>query len=312
MMMKKMKMKATTKKTRPNRVPKKIEGTITALITPFYKGNVDYQSLKKLVRHQLDNGIEGFVINGTTAESPTLQPDEVEKIFKFVRKVSDNSLPLILGTGSNSTADTIKKTKWVTKLKATAALVVVPYYNKPPQRGLMQHFTQVAKLTQVPIIVYNVPGRTITSLQPDTAIELAKLSNIIGIKEASGDISYVHKIKSNVPNDYSILSGDDATAIDFVSAGGQGVISVISHVIPKEFSILIKRTSRGDARAYEEYSRYSRLNQLLGIESNPIPVKKMLNLMGIIRSDELRLPLVALAEENTNLVRQELKKLGII
>lgn len=289
-----------------------LKGVVTALVTPFLKGRVDFKSLKTLVQHQLDNGVEGFVISGTTGESPTLHAEEVEKIFKFVKKISDNSVPLILGTGSNSTEETIKKTKQAKKLKADAALVVVPYYNKPPQRGLVAHFKAVAKNVNVPIILYNVPGRTVITMAPETIIELSKVKNIVGVKEASGRVEVVEQLMKSVNNKFVLSSGDDATCLDFMFAGGEGVISVISHVIPKELRRLADKARNKDLSARKEYESYNKLNQLMGIEANPIPVKMALHLMGIIASPELRLPLVTLSETNTASLKAELNKLGVI
>lgn len=290
---------------------KTISGVITALVTPFYKGKVDYDSLKKLVRHQLENNVSGLVVNGTTAESPTLTADEVEKIFRKVAKISDGAVPLILGTGSNSTAETIKKTKLVKKYKADAALVVVPYYNKPPQRGMVAHFKSVAKETKVPVILYNVPGRTVVSLETPSVLELAKIKNIIGIKEASGKTELVKPMREGTSDKFALLSGDDATCIDFMQKGGDGVISVISHLIPNELSSMSHRATAGIDVA-SEYSKFKNLNQLMGVEPNPMPVKMGLHLMGILRSPELRLPLVELSQVNKLVLENEMKKLGLI
>lgn len=290
---------------------KPISGVMTALVTPFYKGKVDYESLKKLVRNQLDNNIDGLVVNGTTAESPTLHSDEVEKIFKVVAKVSDRSIPLVLGTGSNSTEETIKKTKLVKKYKADAALVVVPYYNKPPQRGIVAHYKAVAKETKVPVLLYNVPGRTVVSLTSESIIELSKIKNIVGVKEASGKTELVARLRSGTSKKFTLLSGDDVTCIDFMVKGGDGVISVISHIIPNELSTLSHRAIAGQ-KVSGEYARFDKLNQLMGIEANPMPVKMGLHLMGILRSPELRLPMMTLSSENELILQHELKQLGII
>ena len=287
-------------------------GVVTALVTPFLRGKVDYKSLKKLVRQQLEGGVQGFVVNGTTAESPCLDSLEVEKIFKTVRQEVGKTFPLILGTGSNSTAETIKKTKLVQKWGANGALVVVPYYNKPPQRGMIAHFSAVAKSTTKPILLYNVPGRTVVSLSSQAVCELAKIKNIVGIKEASGKMENIDAIKSSVPRHFLLASGDDATCLDFITRGGHGVVSVVSHVIPKELRALCDRARAGDASAAIEYKKFENLNRLLGVESNPIPVKRMLFEMGVIASPELRLPLAELAPEYCPQVVEELKRLEIL
>lgn len=287
-------------------------GVLTALVTPFKRGKVDFQSLKNILKHQLDGGAQGFVVNGTTGESPTLERQEVEKIFKFVRKQSDNAVPLLLGTGTNATRSAIEQTRFAKKLKADGALVVVPYYNKPPQRGLLAHYTEISKSVKIPIILYNVPGRTVINLSIETVVALAKLKNIVGIKEASGQIAAVQQLLPQVPAQFLLSSGDDASCMNFMLSGGQGVISVISHVIPRELRQLSDRARSGDKQAAEVYKKYDRLNQLLGLEANPIPVKMALYLMGLIASPELRLPLVQLEEDNKKKLEAELKSLGII
>lgn len=211
-------------------------GAISALVTPFLNGEVDYTSLEKLVAYQLDNGIKGFVVNGTTAESPTLTSAEVSKIFSMVRAQAGVNFPIILGTGSNSTAKTVEATKKASELGANAALVVVPYYNKPPQRGLVEHFKAVAKESEVPVILYNVPGRTITGMTVDTIAELAEVKNILGIKEATGDIKFDQELMARMPKNFLMLSGDDPTYIDFLKSGGKGIISVMSTVAIRTLS----------------------------------------------------------------------------
>jgi 4-hydroxy-tetrahydrodipicolinate synthase len=290
----------------------KFSGVLTALVTPFKKGKLDLGSLKKLVHHQIENGIQGFVVNGTTAESPTLEPQEVEKIFAVVKKESDGSVPLVLGVGSNSTKKTIANLKIAQRLKADAVLVVVPYYNKPTQAGMLAHFREVAKASKLPVILYNVPGRTVVSMAPETVSALARVKNIVGIKEASGKMDQLEAIQKSVSSKFLLSSGDDGSAVDFAVRGGHGVISVISHVIPREFVEFIRRGREKDAMAAGDYEKYSELNALMGIESNPIPVKMALHLMGIIDSPELRLPLVQLTKENKEKLQRELSRLGVV
>lgn len=271
----------------------KFEGVITALITPFLNGEVDHASFRKLMRAQVEAGVRGFVINGTTGESPTLSLDEVRELFEIARE--ETSLPLILGTGSNSTAKTIETTRELGALKPDAVLVVVPYYNKPPQRGLQKHFEAVADASPVPVILYNVPGRTITTLEPKTVGLLSKHPNIIGIKDATGDAAILTQLKQTCVPDFVYLSGDDATCVDFVGAGGHGVIAVASHVIGREMSEALRDARDGDATVASLYrEKYSALFKWLYIEANPIPVKKAAQLRGLIASAEMRLPLVEL------------------
>ena len=289
----------------------KFTGIITALVTPFKEGKVDIESLKKIIRFQVESGVEGIVINGTTAESPNLSASEVKEIVKIVRSIVGDLFPLILGTGSNSTAKTIEATQRALELGADAALVVVPYYNKPPQRGLVAHFKAVASAVNIPIILYNVPGRTVVSMTVDTVVELSQVKNIIGIKEASGDMGFAKEILSKAAGDFILLSGDDATCVEQMLLGGQGVISVISHIIPEELRVIADAARGGDERARTEYKKFYELNMLMGIEPNPMPVKRALQIMNIITTAEMRLPLVELNKQNTEKLISEIKRLGL-
>lgn len=273
----------------------KLKGVFSALITPFDNGEVDYTSLEKLVDYQINQGINGLVINGTTAESPTLTSTEVKKIFSIVRAMVGLQFPLILGTGSNSTAKSVEDTKKAAELGADAALVVVPYYNKPPQRGIVQHYKAIAKNSDVPVIMYNVPGRTITSMTAETIWELSETKNILGIKEASGDMAFDQKLKSKLQNDFVFLSGDDGTYIDFLKLGGHGIISVMSNMIPKLSVDWTQAVMNGSVRETETaFGKFKALIDGMYVEANPIPVKWMLYRKGLIKSPEMRLPLVAL------------------
>ncbi|MFS4458969.1 4-hydroxy-tetrahydrodipicolinate synthase [Bdellovibrio sp. HCB2-146] len=292
---------------------KNLKGTFTALITPFKNGVIDYASLDKLMKHQLENGVDGFVINGTTAESPTLTSSEKEELFKHARQFCGEKVPLIMGTGSNSTAQTIEDSKKAEKLGADAILVVVPYYNKPPQRGLYRHFKAVAESVKIPTILYNVPGRTITALATETIRDLAKVSGVVGIKEASGKIDFDQEIIKACGSNFVMLSGDDGTYVDFLKVGGHGVISVATHVIPRQMAQWKKWAEAGEiAKAQADIAKYMDLINLLFVEANPIPVKKALQLMGIISSAELRLPMVELSPEHTEKLQLEMKKVGIL
>ncbi|MES2768373.1 MAG: 4-hydroxy-tetrahydrodipicolinate synthase [Bdellovibrionota bacterium] len=273
------------------------EGIITALVTPFKNGEVDYPSLKNLLKSQLDQGIDGFVVHGTTAESPTTTDAEKEKIFQFVKSEVAGQVPLIVGTGTNSTQDTIQRSQKAEKWGAKALLVVVPYYNKPPQRGLFEHFNKVANSVEIPTILYNVPGRTITSLELDTILSLSENKKIVGIKEATGDVEFGAKIISKVRRDFNVLSGDDKTCMALAAKGGKGVIAVVSHLISGKMQDTYKRIKAGDAKALIEYEKYFPLIDSMYVEANPIPVKYALKKIGILSSDEMRLPLVSISEE---------------
>ena len=286
------------------------EGVITALITPFKNNEVDYPSLKKLLKQQLDQGVDGFVVHGTTAESPTTTEAEKEKIFQFVKSEVSNQVPLIVGTGTNSTADTIIKSQKAEKWGAKALLVVVPYYNKPPQRGLYEHFNQVANSVEIPTILYNVPGRTITSLEVDTIVSLSENKKIVAIKEATGDVEFGAKIISKVRKDFHVLSGDDKTCMALAAKGGKGVIAVVSHLISGKMQETYRKIKSGDQNALKDYEKYFPLIDSMYIEANPIPVKYALKKIGVLESEEMRLPLVPLAQDLRSKVDAQVKGLS--
>lgn len=291
----------------------KLKGVFTALVTPFENGKVDFSSLEKLVDFQIQNSVDGFVVNGTTAESPTLSKQEVKEIFNFIRKQVGSDVPLILGTGSNSTEHTIENTKWAEQIGADAALVVVPYYNKPPQRGLYSHFKAVAESANLPVLLYNVPGRTITALELSTITELSKIKNIVGIKEASGKVDFDKEIANACGDNFILLSGDDGTYADFLAAGGHGVISVATHILPKQFKDWTVFAREGKSEmGIKQIETFRRMIDLLFIEANPIPVKMALHKMGILKSAECRLPLATLLPEHTETLTAEMKKVGLL
>lgn len=291
---------------------KNFKTTITALATPFKNNKLDLASLEKLVQYQLENQIGGFVINGTTGESPTLEWPEIVEIFKKVNAMVPKEFPLIVGTGSNSTIKTIELSKKAEDLGADALLVVVPYYNKPPQRGLVTHFSLVADAVKIPNILYNVPSRTITSLSLESIEVLSQHKNIIGIKEASGNIDFAKDIIQRCGKEFILLSGDDGTYSEFLEAGGHGVISVASHIIPKKFVQLLT-TPSGDFKTHSlDFKKHLPLINLLFSEANPIPLKKALQLMGLISSAELRLPLCELEEHLTRDLSLELEKMELL
>ncbi len=288
-------------------------GVISAMPTPFMNKVVDYTSLKKMLEFQLTNGINGFVVNGTTAESPTLTWSEVEKIYSLTREIAGQRVPIIVGTGSNSTDDTIEKSKKATDMGADAALVVVPYYNKPPQRGLEAHFKAVADSTKMPIILYNVPGRTITAMTEETILSLSKVQNIIGIKEASGDVAFDEKLRGDTSSDFVMLSGDDPTYIDFLKIGGNGLISVMSNLITAEcarWTDFAKQKNWGEAES--DFAKYKKLISLMYVEANPIPLKWMMFKKGLFASPEMRLPLMTLDQGHQATITDEMQHLGII
>jgi 4-hydroxy-tetrahydrodipicolinate synthase len=284
-----------------------IKGVITALATPFAGGELDRKSFVNLVKNQLDQGVDGFVVNGTTGESPTLSRKEVRELFDIARTEGGSKVSVTVGTGSNSTSATCEFTKEVAAWRPDAVLVVVPYYNRPPQRGLVEHFTAVANCSNAPVIAYNVPSRTSAKLEIETIATLSRHANIVGIKEATGDMELLEEMRRSVEAGFVLLSGDDMTAVDFCTRGGHGVISVSSHVIGGEMKQHIAAKSIGDyAKKYSEFMKH------LYIEANPIPVKAALNWMGIFASMELRLPLMALDEKFHKDFKTCLQSLGKI
>ncbi|NJL25256.1 MAG: 4-hydroxy-tetrahydrodipicolinate synthase [Calothrix sp. SM1_5_4] len=300
-------------KTRMMKTRAKFDGIITALVTPFKDGAVDMRSFKRLLRSQLDQGVQGFVINGTTAESPTLEWDEVERLFAAAREEAGEGFPLIVGTGSNSTAHACAMTEAAAKMGADAVLVVVPYYNKPPQRGLKKHFSEIARRSRLPVILYNVPSRTIASLEPATAAELSREVNIVGIKDATGDMTVCERLKAECAEGFTLLSGDDGTCMEFMARGGHGVISVSSHLIGREMLEFQRRLREGDRSVTAEYAeRTGALMKSLYIEANPIPVKMALHWMGLLDSPELRSPLVELDSQYHKDFKACLERLGKI
>ncbi len=291
----------------------KIEnGVITALVTPFLpSGEIDYSSFENLLSHQWENGVKQFVVNGTTAESPNLEKSEVEKLVACVKSFSKEA-KIILGTGSNSTKKTIDMTNWGASLGVDAALVVVPYYNKPPQEGMKQHFSQIAKAADIPLVMYNVPGRTVVSMAAETSAALSEHKNIIGIKEASGDLSLMSSLKEKVKNDWLIYSGDDDTCLSLCLAGGHGVISVVSHIIPKELTDSVGAAIDQKQEVLNKFKKYEKLMKLISIEPNPIPVKAALKFMGIIKHSVMRLPLIEMSQNNADLLYEEMVNLELI
>jgi len=290
-----------------------IHGCITALITPFdKKGNLDKITLKKLIRRQIENGIHGLVPCGTTGESPTLSHKEHDKVIEITVREANGRVPVIAGTGSNSTLEAIRLTKAAEKSGADASLQVVPYYNKPTQRGLFNHFSQIALKTKLPIILYNIPGRSVVDLEIKTIVELAKKNrNIIGIKEASGSIKKVKDIIKNCPKKFIVLSGEDSLNFSILKQGGKGFISVTSNLLPKECSDIYNNFISGEIKKSEKINnKLKRINEFLFIETNPIPIKFAMNHLKLC-SNEIRSPLVGLSKKFSDKLAKEITKLKI-
>lgn len=292
---------------------KKIEGIITALSTPFLKGKLDKVSFKKLLQLQVSQEIDGFVINGTTAESPCLFQKEIEQILEWTKEESQHQ-SLILGVGGNCTQKTVANARRAKELKVDAVLAVVPYYNKPPQRGLVYHFQQLADSSELPVILYNVPARTGKELSLESVITLSRHPNIMGIKEASGDLELGKKIIEQTESDFVILSGDDDSCFELCALGARGVISVISHILGKEMKIFLQKIVQGEREdSLKEYrKKYGELLKNIYCEANPIGIKMALKLLGVFTSAELRSPLVVLGERETKPLRETLQKVNLL
>ena len=290
-----------------------ISGSMVALVTPMdAKGGLDWDALSKLVDFHLQEGTNAIVAVGTTGESATLDVNEhVETIRRVVDQVAGR-IPVIAGTGANSTREAIELTRNAQSVGADACLLVTPYYNKPTQEGLFQHFRHIAESVAIPQILYNVPGRTACDMLPETVERLSKISNIIGIKEATGDLQRAQEILDRVDADFLVYSGDDATAVELMLMGGKGNISVTANVAPRAMAELCAAAIAGDAataRAINE--RMMPLHKNLFIEANPIPVKWALNEMGLMQ-DGIRLPLTWLSPRCHEPLRQAMRQSGVL
>jgi len=284
------------------------KGSLVALVTPFDDNNrVDYASLKRLIDFHVEQGTDGLVIAGTTGESATLSRSEHIELVGRAIEIARDRLPIIAGTGSNSTAQTIDLSLAVADPGIAAYLVVVPYYNKPTQDGLFQHFSAIADAVERPVMMYNVPGRTVADMLPETVARLAKHVNIFGIKEATGDLDRLKDIQALVGKDFMLYSGDDFTLLPFIEQGGHGVVTVSGNVAPASVSRLCKLALSGEhdeAVALDE--RLQPLNKVLFAESNPIPVKWAVSEMGLIGPD-IRLPLTQFSEQYHEAMRSAMR-----
>ena len=290
------------------------QGSIVALVTPMDShGEVDFENLKKLVEFHINAGTDAIVSVATTGESATLSIDEnVKAILKTV-EFAAGRIPVIAGTGANATSEAITMTKLLNNSGISGCLSVVPYYNKPTQEGMYQHFKAIAECTDIPQILYNVPGRTGSDLQPETVGRLAKIKNIVGIKEATGDVSRVQKIKQLAGNDFIVLSGDDATSLEAMKLGAEGFISVTNNIAPAEMAKMCRLAREGKFEEAEKINqRLMPLHKNLFIESNPIPVKWACYKLGLIQEPTLRLPLTVLSEKAQPAVLEALKFAGLL
>ena len=273
-------------------------GSFVAMITPFKDGKVDEQGVADLVEFQLRNGTNGLVPCGTTGEAVTLSDEEHLRVVEITIETAGGRVPIVAGTGTNSTEKTIKTTKAVAKIGADAALVVTPYYNKPTPEGLFQHYKAINDAVDLPIVAYNVPTRTSVNMSAETTLRISGLPNVIAVKEASGSMDQVSEILQDAAPDFAVMSGDDSVTLPLLALGGTGVVSVVANIAPAAMSDLVAAFHAGDvARARELHHQIFGLCRAMFIETNPIPVKTAAGMLGLC-SDELRLPLVALSDGN--------------
>jgi 4-hydroxy-tetrahydrodipicolinate synthase len=289
-----------------------LEGTLTALITPFRNGEVDEPALRGLIERQIEAGISGLVPCGSTGESATLSYQEHHRVIETVIESAAGRVPVIAGTGSNSTREAIDFTLHARDAGADGALLLSPYYNKPTQEGIFQHYSAVAGETGLPLVVYNIPGRTASNIAPETIGRLARIENIIGVKESSGDLDQIAHVVACCPADFSVVSGDDALTLPLMAVGGKGVISTSSNVAPNDVIELVRRFQAGDAAgSLEIHRRLLPLFDALFCETNPIPVKAAAAALGWC-DGEIRLPLTPITDANLECLKVVLKDLGIL
>ncbi|MFB3141317.1 MAG: 4-hydroxy-tetrahydrodipicolinate synthase [Acidobacteriota bacterium] len=290
-----------------------LKGCGTALVTPFKSDTqLDLEAFRKLIRWQLDSGIHFLVPSGTTGESVTLNEEEYRKVIRTCVETAAGAVPVVAGAGTNNTAQAIHLATIAQQEGADALLAVTPYYNKPTQEGLVLHFSKIAESISLPVVLYNVPGRTIINITAETALRLAQVDNIIALKEASGDLGQVMQILNRRPSDFVVLSGDDSLTLPIMAMGGEGIISVASNLIPAEMSQMVDLALSGKwEEARKIHYRYLDLMELNFIESSPIPVKYALSRMGKLE-EAYRLPLCPLSDTSKKVMDQELDKLNLV
>jgi len=290
-----------------------IKGSIVAIVTPMHQdGSLDLDAMSRLVKWHIEEGTDAIVAVGTTGESATLDVDEHCEVISHVVADVDGKIPVIAGTGANSTSEAIELTRAAKKAGADACLLVTPYYNKPNQRGLVEHYRKIANTVDIPQILYNVPGRTACDMLPETIHTLSAETNIVGVKEATGDVARGREVMSLCGKDFAVYSGDDATSLELILEGAVGTISVTANVVPSQLSEMCRLAMAGEKAAAQAINEHiASLHELLFLEANPIPVKWALQEMGYI-SRGIRLPLVELAPEFHQELREALKKSGAL
>ncbi|HCL57859.1 MAG TPA: 4-hydroxy-tetrahydrodipicolinate synthase [Spirochaetia bacterium] len=287
-------------------------GSLVAIVTPFKNGKVDYESFEKIIEFQIKNGTNGIIPCGTTGESATLSHAEHQEVIRFTVETVKKRVPVIAGTGSNSTEEALTLTQSAKKMGVDAALLISPYYNKPTQKGIFEHYKYLNDNVDIPMILYNVPGRTSSNMNSATTVALSNLKNIAGIKEASGNLVQVSEILRDADKNFVVLSGDDALTFPMMAMGVQGVISVSANVVPDRMAALTEAALKGDfLKAQKLHLELLELNNTLFIETNPIPVKETLAMMGLI-TPEVRLPLCPMEDRHREILKSVLQKYQII
>jgi 4-hydroxy-tetrahydrodipicolinate synthase len=289
------------------------QGSLVAMVTPFHDGRVDEGKLRELVEFHISHGTDGLVPCGTTGEDPTLSHEEHERVIEIVIEQARGRIPVIAGTGSNSTAATIDKTRHAARAGAAGALVVTPYYNKPTQQGLYEHYRAIAEATpDLPLIIYNIQGRTAVNMETETLARLAKIPNIVGVKEASGSLDQMTAVILACGPEFTVLSGDDNLTLPLMAVGGRGVISVVGNFLAREVADVTHAALEGDwKRARDLHLKLYPVCKAMFIETNPIPVKEAMAMLGMIRA-EWRLPMCPMTEANRAKLRQALIQAGVL
>jgi len=289
------------------------EGSMVAIVTPFKKGKVDEKKLAELVELHIKHGTSAIVPCGTTGESSTLSYEEHERVIEVVIEAASKKLPVIAGTGSNNTSEAIMLTKHAKEAGADASLQISPYYNRPTQEGLYQHFKKIADETNFPLIVYNIASRTGVNISPETMQRLSNVKNIVGVKEASGNLDQMSRIRALCNDKFDLISGDDSLTLPVLAIGGTGVISVISNIVPKDVAEMASKFKKGDiSGARKLHYKLLPLVKAMFIETNPIPVKTAMALLGIIDEPDLRLPMCAISQSNLEALKKALKSYGLL
>lgn len=289
------------------------EGSMVAIVTPFKNGKFDEKKYAELIEFQIKNGTSGIVPCGTTGESPTLTFEEHDRVIALTVEVVNKRVPVIAGTGSNSTEEAIMLTRHAEKVGADASLQVSPYYNRPSQKGLYLHFKAIADAVKIPLILYNIAGRTGVNIEPETMAKLASdCKNLVGVKEASGSLDQMSRIRQVCPKNFLLISGDDSLTLPLMAIGGIGVISVVANIVPRDVANMVNEFRQGNIKKAEEiHYKLLPLTKAMFIETNPMPVKTAMGLLGMC-NPEIRLPLCSLADENLDKLKKALKDYGLL